>query len=199
MTNTSPRNRPAYQSVAGRIARVFGVQFYDLCYGQRDLSPPSESVVPTISIEVRRATTEELDRIVRRIGGGARGGFDHNIAINSTCYIAIHEGTVTGFLWVNRQVADLVGMHVAKLPAGHSFSHNAFIFPEYRGNKIYQYLRQAVCNELYESGCVSIACFVDKANTQPINVLKREGMEFHNAPVLKIPFINPIHFCRVLV
>jgi len=196
--STSQKSRPAWHVLAGRVARFFGIHFYDLYYCERALSSSVEPVVPSVPTRVRLATTEDLNRIICRIGGETCRKFDHNAAIDSICYVALHEDTVTGYIWVNRQIIDLVGMYVVKLPARHSFCHNAFVFPEYRRKKIYQYLRHAVCSEMYASGCVSIACFVDKANTQPIKVLKRQGMKFHNAPVLKLPFVNPIHFCRVL-
>ncbi len=198
MESTSQNSRPAWHVLAGRVARFFGIHFYDLYYCERALSSSVEPVVPSLPTRVRLATTEDLNRIICRIGGEIRRKFDHNAAIDSVCYVACHEDTITGYIWVNRQIIDLVGIYVAKLPARHSFSHDAFVFPEYRCKNIYQYLRHVVCSEMYESGCVSIACFVDKANIQPIKILKRQGMEFHNAPVLKLPFINPIHFCRVL-
>jgi hypothetical protein len=198
METTPLRNRPSWQVVAGRISKFFGIQFYDLYYGEKVLLPPLEPVVPSLPTEVRLATPEDLNKIINRIGGETKREFDHNIAIDSTCHAAFHRGTITGYLWVNRQVIDLKGMYVAKLPARHSFSHHAFVFPEYRSKKIYQYLRHAVCSEMYNSGCLSIACFVDKANTQPIKVLKHEGIEFHNAAVLKLPGIKPVLFCRAL-
>ena len=198
MDSTPLKNRPAYQVIAGRIARFFGIHFFDLYYGEKLLTSPIDPVVPSLPTRVRLATAEDLNRIICRIGGEIQREFDHNSAISSTCYVALHEDTVSGYIWVNRQLIDLVGMYVAKLPARHSFSHNAFIFPEYRCKKIYQYLRHAVCSEMYKSGCLSIACLVDKANTRSIEVLKNEGIEFHNAAVLKLPGIKPVHFCRAL-
>jgi hypothetical protein len=190
--------RPAWQLVAGRITRLFAVQYYDLYYAQRELSPPSEPIAPSISTEVRLATTEDLDGIVRRTGEETRKAFEHNIDMGSRCFVALHKGTVTGYLWVNQQIVELVGMYIAKLPAGYSFSHSAFVFPEYRSKNIYPYLRHAVCTEMYESGCLAISCLIDKANTRTINVLKNEGHNFHHAGVLKLPWNKPILFSRAL-
>ena len=198
MASTALKKRPAWQVVASRIARFFGVRFYDLYYGERKLLPLLEPVIPSPPTEVREATDEDLNAIIRRIGGKAQKEFDHNIAIDSTCYVALHEDTIMGYIWVNQQIIDLVGMYLTKLPARHSFSHNAFIFPEYRRKKIYQYLRHTVCSEMYESGCLSIACLVDKANTWTIEALKHEGIKFHNAAVLKLPGLKPILLCRAI-
>lgn len=198
MNSTAIKSRPAWHKLAGRVASVFGIHFFDLYYCERALSTQPEPVASSIPIEVRLATNEELDSISHRIGGEGREKIEHNIAIDSTCYVAVHEGAVTGYIWVNREFVDLVGMRVTKLRAGCCFSHSAYVLPEYRGNRIYQYLRHVVCSEMYASGCDAIACFVDKANARPIGVLKQEGVKFHNAPVLKLPLLRPIHFCRKL-
>ena len=190
--------RSVWQVVAGRIARVFGIRFYDMYYGHRNLFPPVAPVSPSVPYEVRLANSTDLDKIVSLIGGKTRKDFNHNIAIRSSCYIAIHDVSVAGYLWVNQRIVDLAGMYLAKLPPRHAFSHNAFVFPEYRGKKIYQQLRAAVCSEMYKSGCVSVACLVDKANIRSIHVLRQEGIEFHGAGILKLPGIKPILFCRAL-
>jgi len=196
MESTFLRKRPAWQSFAGRFGRLFGIQFYDLYYCEKPLSQPFEPVIPSLPIQVRLATNKDLSRIINRLGEDTRKVFDYNTSIDSSCYVAVHGDMITGYIWANRQFIDMVGMQVAKLPAGHSFSHNAYVFPEYRHKQIYRYLRQVICSEMYKSGFLSIACFVDKANTGPLKVFEREGMKFHNAPVLKLPLIRPIHFCR---
>jgi UDP-N-acetylmuramoyl-tripeptide--D-alanyl-D-alanine ligase len=190
--------RPTWQLLAGRISRLFAIQYYDLYFAQRKLFSPSKPVIPSISTEVRLATTEDLDGIALRAGAETRKAFEHNIGMGSRCFVALHQGTVTGYLWVNRKIVKLLGMYVAKLPAKHSFSHGAFVFPEYRSKKIYQYLRHVVCTEMYESGCIAISCLVDKANTPSINVLKNEGHNFRHAGVLKLPGNKPILLGRAL-
>ena len=190
--------RPVWQVVAGSTARFFGIRFFDMYFGQRDLSQPTEPVASPLPVEIRLATGDDLDRISRRSDGTTRIAFDHNLAIGSICHIAVHEGSVTGYLWVNQNVVEMAGMHLAQLSARQAFTHSAFVFPAYRGNMIYQRLRQAVCSELYESGCLSVVCLVDKANIRTIEVLKREGVVFHKSGVLKIPGIKPIVFCRML-
>ena len=197
METTSLRNRSAWQVVAGRIARFFGIHIYDLYYGEKGLLSPLEPVVPSPPTEVRLATPEDLNRIICSIGGTTRRKFDHNIAVYS-CHAAFHEGTITGYLWVNRQVIDMKGMYVAKLPPKSSLVRNVFVLPEHRRKRIFRYLFRAVCNEMHKAGFLSITCLIDKANSQSVEAFKNEGFEFHNAAVLKLPRIKPILFCRAL-
>ena len=198
MQDRTGMNRPAWKVVAGRTARLFGIRFFDLYYGQRDLSAKAEPVVPSLAVEIRLAAKGDLQRIPRPVGIERQMEFDRNRAFGSSCYIAVHEGKVAGYLWVNKKIINMEGMDLANLPAKHAFTHNAYVFREYRNRKIYQFLRRAICHEMYQSGCRVISCLVDKANTRSIEILRQEGIEFQNAGVLKLPGFKPILFCRVI-
>jgi GNAT superfamily N-acetyltransferase len=198
MDATGLKKRPMFQVVAGQIARFFGIHFYDLYYGQKDLLSCSQPVVPLPKTHVRMATPEDLNRIICRIGGEIQKEFDHNIAIDSTCYVAVHESIIAGYLWVNRQIIDLTGMYLAGLPPRKSFVHNVFVFPEHRRKGIFQFLFYAACLELQKAGFFSIACLVDKANTLSVKAFKCTGIRFHNAIVLKLPGVKPVLICRAL-
>lgn len=198
MEMASPKNKPAVQVVAGRIARFFGIRFYDLYYGEKNLLSPPKSAVPSLPSEVRLATPGDLDRIICQVAGDTCTVFDHNNAIDSRCYVAFHEGAIAGYLWVNENVIDLLGMHIADLPPKSSFVHSLMVFPEHRRKGMFQYLFGAACKEMYTAGFHRVTCLVDKANRPAVEAFKHEGMEFHNAPVLKIAGIKPVCFCRAL-
>ena len=191
-------NRPAWQSVAGRLARILGIRFYNMYLARRELSPFAGTSTQPDSCEVRLATDQNLETIAGLMGREIREDFGYYRSIGSACYVAEHEGEIAGYLWVNHHTVELKRMYLAKLPAGHSFTHGAFVFPEFRDRGIYRHLRYAVCNELQQSGCVAVACLVDKANLPSINVLGQEGMEFYSAAILRFPVIRPILFCRAL-
>jgi len=74
--------------------------------------------------------------------------------------------------------------------------HNVLVFPEYRRSRVFQYLFREVCYEMHKAGYLSITCLVDKANYPSMQAFKHEGFEFHNAAVLRLPWIGPINFCR---
>jgi len=191
-------NRPVWQMVAGRLARIFGIRFYDMYLARRDLSPSAKPSLQPGPCEVRLATDRDLETIASLLGGEIRDHFDQYISIASSCYVADQGGKIAGCLWVNHHVVELQGMRLAKVPARHAFTHGALVLPEFRGQGIYRYLRDAVCGELHRSGFVSVACLVDKANHRSIRVLRQEGMEFYSANILKLPAVGPILFCRVL-
>ena len=198
METNSHKNRPAWHRPAGRIARIFGIYYYDLYYGEKNLVSLLETEIPNSHTMVRQATPQDLDTIFHRSGAAKRAQLEHNLDIGSTCYAAIHQNTIAGYLWVNHQVLDLVGMHLAELAPKISLMHSVFVFPENRRKRIFQFLFRSVCKELFGAGILSITCFVDKANSWPIEAFNREGFRFHNASVLKLPLIKPVVFCRAL-
>jgi hypothetical protein len=191
-------SRPVWQTIAGRLARIFGIRFYDMYLAHRNLSPSAEPSARPRPCEVRLATDQDLETIASLLGGETRDDFDRYKSIGSRCYVADQDSKIAGCLWVNHHVVELKGMRLAKVPAGHTFTHGAFVLPEFRGQRMYRYLRDAVCGELYKSGFGSVACLVDKANHLSIRVLQQEGMEFYSANILKLPVIGPILFCRAL-
>jgi ribosomal protein S18 acetylase RimI-like enzyme len=158
----------------------------------------SEPVIPLCQAQVRIATPEDLNSIISRIGGETQKAFNHNAAIGSTCYVAVHEGVIAGYLWVNRQIIDLIGMHLAGLPPRNSFMHNVFVFPEHRRKRIFQFLFCAVCHEMQKAEFLSIACLVDKANKPSVEAFKGVGIQLHNAIVIKLPWAKPVLLCRAL-
>ncbi len=196
MDATHLQKRPAFQVVIGQIARFFGIHVYELYYCQKDLLSPFEPVIPLLQAQVRIATSADLNSITCRGDGEIQKAFDHNVAIGSACYVAVHEGTIAGYIWLNRRVVDLTGMYLAPLPSKNSFLHNAFIFPEHRRKRIFQFLFHAVAHEMQKAEFLSIACFVDKANRPSVEALKCTGVRFHNAVVLKLPGVKPVLFCR---
>ena len=192
------QQRPAWHGFAGRLAGLFGIRFYDMYYAHRALSSSTDSPDLPIAAQVRLATAKDLDAIVSRQGTSMRAGFTHCQDIGSTCYVGLEGASIAGYLWVNRQVVEMAGMHLARLPPGHAFSHGAYVFPEYRNRKFYQALRATVCNEMRNAGCHFMACLVDKAQAPSIHVLSREGMNFQHAAVLKLPGFRPIVMCNAL-
>jgi GNAT superfamily N-acetyltransferase len=192
------RSRPGLQAAAGRIARSFGIRFYDLYFGEGELRALPEPVDPSLAVTVCEATPEDLNRMICRTGGAIRAQVEHNLAIRSTCYVAEHEDTVVGYLWVNRETIDLVGMHVAALTQGSSFVHTVFVFPKQRRKGIFQFLFLTACQGLKEAGCASVACLVDKANRQSLEAFRQAGIRFRSAAVLKLPGIRPLFFCRAI-
>ena len=198
MDATTYQKRPAWQTMAGRIARMFGSQYYDLFHGEKNLLSSNPPVDKAFPLQARMAEPADLEKITRAKKGDFLAPFDRYVAMGSTCYVACHDDEIVGFLWINRQSMEFLGMQLARLPPGHCFVHSVLVFPDARRKGVFQFLFRTVCDELCEDGYQSICCLVDRANIASIQAFSSEGTRFRLAPLLRLPGIRPIHFYRAL-
>ena len=83
-------------------------------------------------------------------------------------------------------------MFITDLPTNGSYTHGGYVFPEYRGKKIFQSLKHSVYTDLKSKGCYFTGALVDKTNVVSILVQKRFEARFQNARLLKLPGIEAI-------
>jgi len=185
-------SKPFIQRIASRTAGFFGVQFFNLYYGEKNLPSDIEPVDSPIALQIRKASDEDLNAVIDRLGAKTRKNFEGAKAIGSTCYIAVNEGKIAGYTWVNREFIDLVGNIAAKLPKGGSYNYNSYVFPEYRGKRVFQSMIQLVYMTMKQEGCMFTANLVDKANAPSVAARKRFGVIFQNARFLKLPGFRPL-------
>lgn len=185
-------SKPLLQRVASRLAGFFGIRFYDLYYVEKSLLTEIETVDSPIELIVREATAQELEAIIEKLGPKTRKNFRNAGAIGSTCFIALHKGNIAGYTWINRRHIDLVGQIAAKLPAEGSYSYNSYVFPEYRGKRVFQSMIRLVYLKMQQENRKFTANLVDKDNLPSIAARERFGATFQNARFLKLPGFRPL-------
>ena len=168
-------------------------------YGEKDLRAGVEAVASPIDLEVRRASEEDLEYIIGRLGPEIRKNFEHAKSIGSVCYVAVHDSKIAGYSWANREVVDLLGMSVAQLPVEGSYNYNSLVFEEFRGKKVFQSLMGAVYREMREAGCNFTANLVAKQNAASVAARKRFGVKFQGVRFIKLPFLDPVSIGRCFV
>jgi ribosomal protein S18 acetylase RimI-like enzyme len=187
------------QRVLSRLAGFFGIRFYDLYYVEKSLLTEIETVDSSIALIVREATAQDLENIMERLGPKTRKNFHTAGAIGSTCFVALHEGNIAGYTWMNRRYIDLVGHIAAKLPAEGSYSYNSYVFPEYRGKRVFQSMIRLVYLKMQQENRKFTANLVDKDNLPSITARERFGATFQNARFLKLPGFHPLAVGRKFV
>lgn len=180
------------QRIASRIAGLFGIRFYNLYYVEKKLLTNTESVEPSVELKIRNANAKDLSYIIKLLGNSIRKEFEYAMAIGSTCYVALHDGKVAGYSWVNCRIIYLNGMHVVTLPDNGSYNTNSYVFPECRGQKVFQSLISRIYSDMKKEGCTFTANLVDKSNAPSIAARKRFSVNFQNAQILKLPGLKPI-------
>jgi GNAT superfamily N-acetyltransferase len=185
------RKKPIIQVVASRMGGFFGLHFFNLYYGEKVLLLNSGPNSLADYTHVRLANHEDLDNIIAITGMEIKERFERNLHLKSTCYVADFDGVIAGYSWTNRHVMSLLGMRLCCLSGNNIFLHDVFVFPEYRGKKIFQDMLYKVYDEMAHEGFLTISCFVDKDNSPSIAGFKRIGFKFKTAPILKLPGIRP--------
>jgi hypothetical protein len=185
-------NRVPIKRILSRTAGFFGVRYFDLYYGEKDLRGEVEEVASPIDLKVRRADERDLEHIIGRLGPGTKKNFDFARSIGSVPYVAVHDETIAGYSWCNREMVDLVGMCVARLPPEGSYNYNSLVFEEFRGKKVFQSLMGAVYREMKEAGCTFTANLVAKENKASVAARRRFGVKFQGVRFIKLPFADPI-------
>ncbi|MFC1654446.1 GNAT family N-acetyltransferase [Myxococcota bacterium] len=187
---------PPIKLILARTAGLFGVYYYNLWYGEKDLRAGVEAVASPIDLEVRRAKAEDLDYIIGRLGSDIKKNFEHAKSIGSFSYVGVHEGKIAGYSWANREVVDLVGACVARLPREGSYNYNSLVFKEFRGKKVFQSLMAAVYREMRAEGCTFTANLVAKLNAPSVAARKRFGVKFQGVRFVKLPLLDPVPIGR---
>jgi ribosomal protein S18 acetylase RimI-like enzyme len=178
--------------ILSRTAGIFGVRYFDLYYGEKDLRAGVETVSSPIDLDVRRAGEKDLDYIIGRLGPEAKRNFDFAKSIGSVPYVAVHDEKIAGYSWCNREMVDLVGMCVARLPREGSYNYNSLVFEEFRGKKVFQSLMGAVYRDMREAGGTFTANLVAKENKASVAARRRFGVRFQGVRFIKLPFADPI-------
>jgi hypothetical protein len=185
-------NKPLIQRIASRAAGIFGIRFYNLFYAEKSLRTEIEPVASPIELMVREAGDQDLAAIIDRLGPKIRDNFKSATAIGSTCFVALNEGRIAGYTWINRKNIDLVGHIVAQLPNGGAYNYNSFVFPEFRGKRVFQSMIHLVYTKMKQENCLFAANLVGQDNPPSIAARKRFGVIFQNARFLKLPGFKPL-------
>jgi len=184
-------HRPLWVRVASRTAALFGVRFYNMLYGERSLGDPVRYVEPLPGLVVRRATPLDLARLGTVFAPAQVESCRIATAQRSQCFVAVEGEEIAGYSWLNTDDIYLLSWKIRALPLQGGYTYNSFVRPEFRGQKIFQRLTEAVYSELEQEGFQFCCNLVDRDNAPSVAARRRLGAQFHAAPILKVPGLNP--------
>ena len=189
---TSGRHRkPLWVRVSSRAAALFGVHFYNMLYGERSLLCALQQVEPPPTIHIREAKDRDLERLGSELNPAQAEACRMAAAQQSRCLIALDGKRLAGYSWFNTQDIHLLSWRMLPLPAEGGYTYNSFVLPEYRGQKIFQCLTEAVYSRLAREGFRFCCNLVDRDNAPSIAARRRLGAVFCPAPILKLPGLDP--------
>ena len=194
---SSTPHKPLIQRFASRIAALFGVHFYNLLYGEKSLLEKIETVMPAPEVRVDLAREVEIENLLRRLPPEQSRYCLTAREVGSECWIAWHGEEIAGYSWVNRQQVNLLGWYLFELPESGAYTYNSYVWPEYRGRKIFQLLTEAVYKHMQAEGFAFCGNLVDRSNAASIGARRIFGLVYQPAPVLKIPGRGPFVLGRL--
>ena len=195
---TAAAAKPLAQRLASRVAAIFGVRYFDLLYGEKCLLDSIAHIEPPPEIRIRRASPVELETLLQALPESQAGLGRTARANGGDVWIAWQGSKVAGYTWVNRQAMYLLQWRLLDLPAGGAFTFNSFVFPGYRGRRIFQCLSEHVYRDLKSSGFSFCCNLVDRNNAGSIGARAKFGVDYRPAPVLKLPGYRPVLLARRL-
>ena len=83
-------------------------------------------------------------------------------------------------------------MNLSGLPDKGSYNTDSYVFPSYRGNKIFQKLISSVYMDMKKAGCTFTANIVASDNAPSIAARKRFGVKFQTIYILRLPWNIPV-------
>lgn len=183
--------KPAWQRAASRVAGIVGVRYYTMLYGERSLLGEIERIEARLDLDVRAATPPELERIRGLMSSPDAYLAGRAVEQGGECLVAWDGETVAGYSWLNRERITLLGDPVCELVPGGGYTFFSFVWPEYRGKRVFQALTGAVYSRLKAEGFRFCCNLVDRNNAGSIGARAKYGVVYQPAPILKLPGLHP--------
>ena len=183
------RNSSVYQ-FAARTSRTLGIRYHDSLYGEKNLLTEIPVVKSPLDLDIRKAEDTEIKHMALLQGGDTLSRFEFAVNTGSSCYIAWAEGQPAGYSWTNNRVMMVDRQKAADVPPNGSFHFNSFVFPQFRGNKIFQCLIYHVYMDLKSQGRSFAGNFVDRENIASIKARQHFGVVFQPVQIVKLPGIR---------
>ena len=187
-----PRRKSALRRRLSELAARCGVRVFAMYFGRRDLTGTLPAADPKIDLTITEAREADLRHLAQLLGHTADDPFARHRASGGVCLIAWAAADPAGYAWINRRQMNLLDLKICDLPDHVGYVTDGYVFPAYRGNKIFQALTCAMYAWLRDRGCRVAGNLVDRANQPSIAARRRLGVTFHPVWILKLPALPPI-------
>ncbi len=146
--------------------RRWGIDVHEFVLLRRDLSDPFIEPVVSIDLEVHEASPGEIDHIVRSSLSRERPGLLWARQQGQRCFVAIHLGQIAGYTWVDPDNVELWRKKfiLKRLAADEVYSYLSLVYPQFRGQRIFQKLKLKVYQKMREEGCRIAYSLIYKKN-----------------------------------
>jgi ribosomal protein S18 acetylase RimI-like enzyme len=186
------------ERLAGRLAGLFGVRYYTMLYSEKSLVGAIEHIEAPDAFEVRPASAGDLEAIFARQSEVEAELGRRILESGGECLIAWRQKEMAGYSWIHRDRVLLLGDPVTDLPPEGGYTFNSWVWPEFRGRKVFQVLTEHVYRTLKAEGLAFCCNLVDRNNGGSIGARRKFNVAIRPAPILKLPGLDPFPLKRPL-
>lgn len=166
-----------------KIFGILGISFHKLYYFEEDLRKPIESIKSPIPIEINKATKEDIDEISK-----TEEDIDKYLKENSICYVAKNEDKIAGYAWINTDKILMNGVKIGHTAEKCVFSFGGFVFPKFRGKKVFKSLIATYYKEMKDRGYEFVGNLANVDNIPAVKARESFGARKKQVYVILLPF-----------
>ena len=193
------RQKSTLRIAVSTAARHVGVRYFDLLYCEYCLCADISAVTTDLQVHSTLLDSAEVASLASNMDTQFGRVVEHYIDAGSQCVAARLNDELVAYNWFNLEKMFLADFDVRPLPTGGVYSHGGYVWPAYRGHRLFQYL----CAEIYQHaknlGREFVGNFVDRRNLPSIKVRENLGTRFQPVLLLKIGGLAPIYLTKRFV
>jgi len=155
--------------------RRVGIRIWPLIYFETSLEKSPLEITPGVEVSVRLVPPDE---VLARIGDfeeEAQRFVRAEVEAGSRCYFAEHDGQLAAYSWISPQEIRWGRYVLAPVADGGFYSHTSYVCPEFRGNKLFQYVLAHIYRELREEGYKFLCNIVARDNAASLRARQKLG------------------------
>jgi len=167
--------------------KIFGIRLHRMYYFEQDLRKPVGFVESPIPINVKKTSKEDTDELLKLLNIGEKKRFEECLKENYICYIAKNEEKIAGYGWINTE--DIFfNRSIGTIAKNGAYSFDNFVFPEFRGKKVFQKIITAYCEDLHNRGYEFVCNLTEVSNIPAVKARENLSTKKKLVFIILLPF-----------
>lgn len=173
--------------------RKLGFRWYDMYYVERNLTRLNEAPDPVITLDIGLAGPDEEREIIERRPPQHEKRLRFRFASNRTsCYVAKIDSELIGYSMLSTGLLDMTGLDarelaIRQMPGDTGLTHDAYVFPAHRGQRVFHALLRHIYRDRKEAGFARVINLIDPSNVWSLKVHLDMGNKIQRVRFLKLP------------
>jgi hypothetical protein len=158
-----------------KIFRLCGCSYHSLYYFEKNLRKLKEDefFYSEIKLLVRQADSKDIEKLLALVDEKTVKLIRRYLNYGSSCFMAFDNNEIAGYSWINMSNVLMDGYYICPVSTGGVFTFGGFVFPHYRGKKVFQQIISHYCREFKDKNYFFIGNFVARNNSPALGARKK--------------------------